>query len=109
MSTRTTGTRSAPPKCAGARPRARTARRRTGGIRRARDLTHAVLDSGHGPHHDHVRQILYIRLGSVGYEPELNVRGERLIWSSRVVDRLVALRRSAQSILRLVELETGKR
>jgi hypothetical protein len=37
------------------------------------------------------------------------VNRARLIWSSRVVDKLVVLPRSAKSILRLVELETGKR
>jgi hypothetical protein len=79
---RTTGTRSAQPKCARRTPkRPGTARRRAGGIRRARGLTYAVLDPGHGPHLDHVRHLrgdrLYLPLGSVGYEPELKVRAER--------------------------------
>ncbi len=48
-------------------------------------------------------------LGSVGYEPQLNAKGERLIWlEAAVVDRLMAMRGPGESysdvILRLVAL-----
>jgi hypothetical protein len=51
-------------------------------------------------------------LGSVGYQPQLNAEGERLIWvEAAVVDRLMALRGPGESmsdvILRLVEIEGG--
>ena len=36
-------------------------------------------------------------LGSVGYENEVNERGERLIWSRAVVDRLRFLRGPGES------------
>jgi hypothetical protein len=37
-------------------------------------------------------------LGSVGYEPQLNTTSERLMWlESTVVDRLTAMRGSAES------------
>ncbi len=47
-------------------------------------------------------------LGSVGYEPQLNAKGERLIWlEAAVVDRLAAMRGPGESysdvILRLAE------
>jgi hypothetical protein len=49
-------------------------------------------------------------LGSVGYENEINERGERLIWLDRaVVDRLRSLRGPGESysdaIMRLVEAD----
>jgi hypothetical protein len=49
-------------------------------------------------------------LGSVGYEPQLSAKGERLIWIERAqADKLSALRGPGESysdvILRLVELE----
>jgi len=49
-------------------------------------------------------------LGSVGFEPEPNAEGERMIWlDAAVVDRLSAMPRPGESysdvILRLVELE----
>jgi hypothetical protein len=51
-------------------------------------------------------------LGSVGYEAQLDAKGQRLIWlEAAVVDRLMAMRGFGESysdvILRLVELETG--
>ena len=53
-------------------------------------------------------------LGSVGYEPQLNARGERLIWIEQTWhDRLAAMREAGESysdvILRLVELEARGR
>jgi hypothetical protein len=53
-------------------------------------------------------------LGSVGYEPQLNAKGERLIWIEAIWhDRLAAMRKSGESysdvILRLVELEARQR
>ena len=53
-------------------------------------------------------------LGSVGYEPALNAKGERLIWvEAAVADRLMAMRRPGESysdvILRLVEIEAKGR
>ena len=50
-----------------------------------------------------------LRLGSVGYENEVNERGERLIWlEPTVVNRLRAMRGPGASysdvILRLIEL-----
>jgi hypothetical protein len=50
----------------------------------------------------------------VGYEPQLNAKGGRLIWlESTVVDRLMAMRGPAESysdvILRLLELDGGQR
>ena len=50
-----------------------------------------------------------LSLGSVGYESEVNERGERLVWlETRVVDRLTAIREPSESysdvILRLFEL-----
>jgi hypothetical protein len=52
-------------------------------------------------------------LGSVGFEPELNATGERLIWIEAViVDGLKAMRGPGESfsdvILRLVEMEADK-
>ena len=49
-------------------------------------------------------------LGSVGYEPQLNEKGERLVWlEAAVVDRLAAMRGPGESysdvILRLIEIE----
>ena len=49
-------------------------------------------------------------LGSVGFEPMIDAKGQRLIWvEAAVVDRLTAMRRPNESlsdvILRLVELE----
>ncbi len=49
-------------------------------------------------------------LGSVGYEPELNAKGERLIWIEQAWgNKLAAMRKSGESysdvILRLVALE----
>jgi hypothetical protein len=49
-------------------------------------------------------------LGSVGYEPQLNAKGERLIWiDARWHDKLAAMRKAGESysdvIVRLVELE----
>jgi hypothetical protein len=49
-----------------------------------------------------------LALGSVGYENQINERGERLIWlEPNVVDRLRAMRgpgeRYSDAILRLVE------
>ena len=49
-------------------------------------------------------------LGSVGFERELDAKGERMIWvASAVVDRLRAMRGPGESysdvILRLVEIE----
>ena len=48
-----------------------------------------------------------------GYEPELNAKGERLIWlPPNVVDRLRSLRGPgedySQVILRLAEMEPGR-
>ena len=53
-------------------------------------------------------------LCSVGYEPQLNAKGERLIWlEAAVADCLMAMRGPAESysdvILRLVELDAGQR
>ena len=53
-------------------------------------------------------------LGSVGYEPQLNAKGERLIWIEAIWhDRLAAMREPGESysdvILRLVELEARGR
>jgi hypothetical protein len=53
-------------------------------------------------------------LGSVGYEPQLNAKGERLIWLKPVfVDRLAAARGPGESysdvILRLVQDEAQAR
>ena len=50
--------------------------------------------------------------GSVGFEPQTNAKGERLIWLElTVVDRLMAMRGPGESysdvILRLFELEVG--
>jgi hypothetical protein len=55
-----------------------------------------------------------LSLGSVGYEPQPNAKGERLIWiEAAIVDRLGAMRGPGESysdvILRLVELEAGQR
>ena len=49
-------------------------------------------------------------LGSVGFEPKVDPKGQRLIWvEAAVVDRLTAMRRPNERlsdvILRLVELE----
>ncbi len=51
-------------------------------------------------------------LGSVGYEPQLDAQGQRLIWlETSVVDRLSALRGPGESysdvILRLAKEERG--
>jgi len=48
-------------------------------------------------------------LGSVAYEPQLNAKGERLVWlEPPVIDRLTAMRQPNESysdvILRLIEL-----
>jgi hypothetical protein len=53
-----------------------------------------------------------LQLGSVGYEPKLNAKGERLIWlEAAVLDRLRAMRRPGESysdvILRLAHLEAN--
>ena len=55
-----------------------------------------------------------LSLGSVGYEFEVNERGERLVWlQTSVVDRLMAMREPSESysdvILRLIELEVSIR
>jgi hypothetical protein len=52
-------------------------------------------------------------LGSVGFEAELNEKGERFVWlAPGVVDRLTSFRERGESfsdvILRLVELEAGR-
>ena len=52
-------------------------------------------------------------LGSLGFEPEPNAKGERLVWlEALVVDRLAAMRGPGESysdvILRMVEIERGK-
>ena len=49
-------------------------------------------------------------LGSVGFEPKIDAKGQHLIWvEAAVADRLTAMRRPSESlsdvILRLVELE----
>jgi len=49
-------------------------------------------------------------LGSVGFEPELSAKGQRLIWlEAAVLERLRAMRRPGESysdvILRLAQLE----
>jgi hypothetical protein len=49
-------------------------------------------------------------LGSIGYEPQLDRQGQRLVWlETPVVDRLGAMRRPGESysdvILRLIEFE----
>jgi hypothetical protein len=51
-------------------------------------------------------------LGSVGFEPQTNAKGERLVWlEAPVVDRLAARRGPGESlsdvILRLVEIEAA--
>ncbi len=51
-------------------------------------------------------------LGSVAVEPELNAKGERLVWlEAAVVNRLTAMRGPGEShsdvILRIVESEAG--
>jgi hypothetical protein len=67
------------------------------------------------PHRHHARPIAAtLPLGNVGYEPQTNAKGERLVWlEATVVDRLMAMRGSAEIhsdlILRLVELEAGRR
>jgi hypothetical protein len=53
-------------------------------------------------------------LGSVGYEPEPNAKGERHVWlEPAIVDRLGAMRCPGESysdvIMRLVEIEAGRR
>lgn len=53
-------------------------------------------------------------LGSVGFEPQPNEKGERLIWlETVVVDRLTAMRGPGESysdvIMRLAELEARQR
>ena len=55
-----------------------------------------------------------LALGSVGYEPQPNAKGERLIWiEAAIVDRLGAMRGPGESysdvILRLVDMEAGQR
>jgi hypothetical protein len=52
-------------------------------------------------------------LGSVGYEPEVNSKGERRVWiEAAVADRLTAMRRRGESysdvILRLAEIEAKR-
>jgi hypothetical protein len=67
------------------------------------------------PHRHHARPIAAtLPLGNVGYEPQTNAKGERLVWlEATVVDRLMAMRGPAEIhsdlILRLVELEAGRR
>ncbi len=51
-------------------------------------------------------------LGSMGYEPEPDARGERLVWlETAVVNRLMAMRGPGESysdvILRLIEVEAS--
>jgi len=51
-------------------------------------------------------------LGSVAYEPQLNAKGERLVWlEPPVIDRLMAMRKPGESysdvIMRLIELSRG--
>ncbi len=51
-----------------------------------------------------------LQLGSVAYEPELNAKGERLIWiDDRQADKLAAMRGPGESysdvILRLVGMD----
>jgi hypothetical protein len=53
-----------------------------------------------------------LRLKSVGYEPQLNAKGERLIWlESAAVDRLNPMQGAEESmsdvILRLAKTERG--
>ncbi len=53
-------------------------------------------------------------LGSVGYAPQTNAKGERMIWiEDHWLSKLCAMRRPGESysdvILRIVELEAGKR
>ncbi len=53
-------------------------------------------------------------LGSVAFEPELNAKGERLVWlDSGVVNRLTAMRGPRESysevVFRLVEAEVASR
>ena len=55
-----------------------------------------------------------LRLGSVGYEPQLNAKGERMIWiENHWPSKLCAMRRPGENysdvILRIVEMEAGKR
>ena len=55
-----------------------------------------------------------LSLGSMGYEGEVNERGERLVWlQTSVVDRLMAMREPSESysdvILRLIEVEVSIR
>ena len=50
----------------------------------------------------------------MGYEPQTNAKGERLVWlESAIVDRLAAMRGPGESysdvILRLVEMEAKGR
>jgi hypothetical protein len=52
-------------------------------------------------------------LGSVAYEPELNAKGERLVWlEPPVIDRLTAMRQPSESysdvIMRLFEVAVVK-
>jgi hypothetical protein len=55
-----------------------------------------------------------VPLGSVGFERDVGANGERQVWlATTIVNRLVTLREPGESysdvILRLVELETGRR
>ena len=70
-----------------------------------------AINPPHGPHQHYPRRLL--PLGSIAYEPELNERGEHLVWlETRVVDRLRAMRGPRESysdvILQLVEAERGR-
>jgi hypothetical protein len=45
--------------------------------------------------------IATLPLGTVGYEPKLNAKGERLIWiEAAIVDRLAAMRRAGRELQR---------
>lgn len=47
-------------------------------------------------------------LGSVGFEPEPDAKGERLVWlAPTVVDRLTAMRRPDESYYRMLGLAAG--
>ena len=61
------------------------------------------------PHDAHCTNVS-LTFGSVGFEAEVDAKGERLIWVENVVvDRRTALRRPGESysdvIMRLVEIE----
>jgi len=54
-----------------------------------------------------------LSLGSVGYESQLNARGERLVWlQTAVVDRLTAMREPSESysdVILRIAITTGER